>query len=192
MDLKRLSHIVALAELRNFARAAEHVSLSQPALTRSIQAAEAEFDMRLFDRGPEVTPTPAGEFVLERARQLVFDGRCLKRDVDLYRRNQLGDTAFGAGAFPAGTFLAPLLAEMRREFSGVNLRVEVSNCTLLLKRLLDEDIEFIVADTEELPSDKALSIELLRREAAAFYVRAGHPLDGRRSVSLHEAWGYGI
>src|ERR1019366_6692439 len=57
----------------------------------------------------------------------VFDGRCLKRDVDLYRRNQLGDTAFGAGAFPAGTFLAPLLAEMRREFSGINLRVEVSN-----------------------------------------------------------------
>src|SRR5664280_1862091 len=71
-----------------------------------------------------------------------------------------------------------------------NLRVEVSNCTLLLKRLLDEDIEFIVADTQELPSDKALSIEPLRWEAAAFYVRAGHPLDGRRSVSLHEAWGY--
>ena len=122
----------------------------------------------------------------------MFDGRGLKRDVDLYRRNQLGDTAFGAGAFPAGTFEAPLLAEMRREFSGINLRVEVSNCTLLLKRLLDEDIEFIVADTQELPSDKALSIEPLRREAAAFYVRAGHPLDGRRSVSLHEAWGYGI
>jgi len=119
----------------------------------------------------------------------VFDGRGLKRDVDLYRRNQLGDTAFGAGAFPAGTFLAPLLAEMRREFSGINLRVEVSNCTLLLKRLLDEDIEFIVADTQELPCDKALSIELLRREAAAFYVRAGHPLDGRRSVSPSRSMG---
>ena len=64
MDFRRLDHLVALADKRNFARASEQVNLSQPALTRSIQAAEAEFGMRLFDRGAvAVTPTPAGEFV---------------------------------------------------------------------------------------------------------------------------------
>ena len=192
MDLKRLSHIVALARLRSFARAAEHVHLSQPALTRSIQAAETELGLRLFDRGSEVTPTPAGAFVLERARQLVFEAGCFTRDVELYRRSELGDTAFGAGAFPAGTFLAPLLGELRREFPGVNLRVEVSNCAQLLTRLREEDIEFIVADTEELPHGKGLLIEPLRREPAAFYVRKGHPLEGRRNVGLREAWGYGV
>ena len=107
MNLRRLAHIVALAERRNFARASEEVHLSQPALTRSIQAAEAELGLRLFDRGTtQVTPTPAGEFVIERARRLVFDGRCLKRDVDLYRDRKLGDTAFGVGPFPAATFVA--------------------------------------------------------------------------------------
>jgi DNA-binding transcriptional LysR family regulator len=192
MDLKRLSHVVAVASARNFARAAEQVNLSQPALTRSVQAAEAEFGLRLFDRGSEVTPTRAGAFVLERARQLLVEAASLQRDVDLFRRQEMGDTAFGAGSFPAGTFLAPLLADLRREFAGVNLRVEVSNCSLLLKRLLEEDIEFIVADTEELPHDRRVLIEPLRREPAAFYVRREHPLVGRRNLTLDQVWRYGV
>ena len=76
MDLKRWTHIVAVADRRSFIRAAEQVHLSQPALTRSIQAAEAELGLLLFDRGTqEVVPTPAGEFIVARARQLVFDNR---------------------------------------------------------------------------------------------------------------------
>jgi DNA-binding transcriptional LysR family regulator len=193
MDLRRLAHIVAVAERRNFARASEQVNLSQPALTRSIQAAEAELGMRLFDRGStQVTPTPAGEFIVERARRLVFDGRCLKRDAELYRERKLGDTAFGVGPFPASTFLAALLAALRRDFPQVNLRVEVSNWQLLLEHLLDEAIEFFVADTRELPHDPRLVIKALRRELAGFYVRTDHPLGARRSVRLRELWAYGV
>ncbi len=193
MDIRRLAHLVALADKRNFARAAEVLHLSQPALTRSIQAAEAELGLRLFDRGSlEVRPTPAGEFVLERARRLVFDSRCLMRDVDLYRERVLGDTAFGVGPFPAATFLADLLVELRRSFPGVGLRVEVGNWDLLAKRLREEDIEFFVADIRDLPPDPALFVRPLRREPGGFYVRAGHPLAARASVSLPDLWAQGV
>ncbi|CAN7763785.1 LysR family transcriptional regulator [Variovorax sp. LjRoot84] len=193
MDLKRWAHIVAVADRRSFIRAAEQVHLSQPALTRSIQAAEAELRLQLFDRGTnEVVATPAGEFVVARARQLVFNSRCLERDVELYRSRGLGDTAFGVGPFPAATFLAPLLTAMRREFQGINLRVEISNWQLLLKRLLEEDIEFFVADTRDLPSDPNLYVRALRREPGGFYVRAGHPLTTRKSVTLQQLWSHGV
>jgi DNA-binding transcriptional LysR family regulator len=149
--------------------------------------------MRLFDRGPaEVTPTPAGELVIERARRLVFDERCLKRDVELYRERKLGDTAFGVGPYPASTFLAALLAEMRREFAQINLRVQIGNWELLLDRLLVEDIEFFVADTRELPPDPRIDVKAYRREPAGFYVRAGHPLARRRSVKPVELWQHGV
>ena len=193
MDLRRWAHVVAVADRRSFVRAAEQVNLSQPALTRSIQAAEAELGLRLFDRGTlEVAPTPAGEFVIARARQLVFNSRCLERDVELYRNRGLGDTAFGVGPFPAATFLSPLLTGVRREFPGVKLRVEVSNWQLLVKRLLEEDIEVFVADTRDLPADPALHVRPLRHEPGGFYVRAGHPLSTRKQVTLPQLWGYGV
>ena len=159
MDIKRLSHIVALAKLRSFSRAAEHVHLSQPALTRSIQTIEAEIGLRLFDRGAEVTVTPAGEFILERARRLLSDASCLKRDVELYRQKQLGDIAFGSGSFAAATMLATLLTSLRQEYPGVNLRIDISNCALLARRLLDGEIEFIIGDIDEIPFDKTVSIK---------------------------------
>ena len=192
MDLRRWAHVVAVDDQRSFVRAAEQVHLSQPALTRSIQAAEAELGLLLFDRkGGEVVTTPAGKFVVERARQLVFNSHCLERDVALYRSHGLGDTAFGVGPFPATTFLPGLLAELRREHPGINLRVEVSNWQLLLKRLREEDIEFYVADTTELPDDPLLQLRPLRPQPGGFFVRAGHPLAGGGPVSMKEAWSYG-
>ena len=71
MDLKRWSHIVAVAERRSFARAAELVHLSQPALSRSIQAAEAALAMlslRLIGpRNPRLAPIFAAAPLEERA-----------------------------------------------------------------------------------------------------------------------------
>lgn len=193
MDIKRWNHVVAVANQRSFARAADQVHLSQPALSRSIQAAEAELGVRLFDRGPlEVVPTAAGEFVVARARQLVFDSRCLERDVALYVNRELGDTAFGCGPFPAATFVPPLLAGLRREFPGINVRVEISNWEQLLTRLRDEDIEFFVADTRDLRPDPRLQVRPLRMEAGGFYVRSGHPLPLRKPVTLAQVWSYGV
>lgn len=106
MDLKRLKHLVALADTRNFGRAAIQCHLTQSAFSRSIQAAEEEYGLQLFDRGPlEVTCTDAGAFVVERARKLLFENRCLERDVSLYRERQIGDLAFGVGPFPAATLV---------------------------------------------------------------------------------------
>lgn len=193
MDLKRWTHIVAVADRRSFIRAAEQVHLSQPALTRSIQAAEAELGLQLFDRGTnEVVATPAGEFVVARARQLVFNSHCLERDVELYRSRSLGDTAFGVGPFPAATFLSQFMSAMRREFPGIHLRVEIGNWELLLKRLREEDIEFFVADTRDLPSDPHLHVRALRREPGGFYVRAGHALTAYKSVTLQQLWSHGV
>ena len=50
MDLRRLRHLIAVAEHGNFGRAAAASYITQPALSRSIQALEAEVGAPLFDR----------------------------------------------------------------------------------------------------------------------------------------------
>jgi len=192
MDLRRLEHLLALAEERHFGRAADRVHLSQPAFSRSIQAIESELDLRLFDREiGDVRPTPAGEFLIERARRLLFDARCLDRDIELFRESGLGDTAIGAGPFPAATLLPSVIAEFRRQYPRIAVRVEVNNWRQLLERLLAEDIEFFVADMRDLPADPALEIRSLGQQHGSLYVRAGHPLSDR-ACTLAQAWSFGI
>lgn len=192
MDLRRLQHLIALADERHFARAAQRVHLSQPAFSRSIQAIESQVEMRLFDREVgDVRPTRAGEFLIERARRLLFDARCVERDVELFRDSQLGDTAFGVGPLPSVTLMPSVLAALRREYPGIGVRVEVSNWRLLLERLRAEDIEFFIADVRELPQDSAVEIRSLGRQRGGFYVRKGHPLAGRE-CTLAEVWSFGV
>lgn len=193
MDLRRLNHLVALADERNFGRAAERVHLSQPAFSRSVQAAEAELGLQLFDRGSlEVTCTAAGAFVIERARKLVFDGRCLERDVSLYRERALGDVAFGVGPFPAATLLPSLLIELRNRFPGINSRVEVNNWKYLVEHLRAEELDFFVADIRDVPRDPDLRIAPLGRQLGGFFVRTGHPLQEGAGLRPAAIVPYGI
>lgn len=191
--MRRLKHLVALADERHFARAAERVHLSQPAFSRSIQALESEAGHLLFDRslGNDLRPTPAGEFVIERARRLLFESRCLQRDLELYGDGQLGDTAFGVGPFPAATLLPRVLPELRRAHPRVSLRVEVNNWTLLLERLHAEDIEFFVADVIALGEDAAIDVLSLGRQHGGFYVRAEHPL-AQQVCTPKQLWQHGV
>ena len=193
MDLKRMAHLVALADERNFGRAAERVHLSQPALSRSVQAAEAELRMQLFDRGNlEVSCTSAGKFVVERARKLLFDNRCLERDVSLYRERLIGDIAFGVGPFPAVTLLPELMIELRTRYPGINSRVEVNNWKYLVEHLRAEELDFFVADTRDVPHDANLTISSAGQQHGHFYVRAGHPLQRTKNLNASAMVPYGL
>ena len=183
MDLKRLKHLVALADCRNFGRAADQCCLSQSAFSRSIQAAEDELGLQLFVRGTlDVRCTPAGDFVVERARRLLFEGRCLERDLNLYRERLMGDLAFGVGPYPAATIVPGLLVEMRSRFADAKLRVEVNNATYLLAHLRAEELDFYLADLRNVPQAPDLEITRIGLLEAGFFVRAGHPVLAQPAV----------
>lgn len=129
--------------------------------------------------------------VIERARKLLFEARCLQRDVDLYRDNQLGDTAFGVGPLLTATLMPRALVALRRQHPQVALRMEVGNWVQLLESLRTENIEFFAADVRDMPRDAALDIQLIGGQPANLYVRAGHPLAGREHT-LQEVWAYGL
>ena len=98
-DLRKLQNAVVLAETGSFVRASDQLHLTQSALTRSVQALEAELGLRLFDRTKQgVRPTPDGEEVLARARLLLLQARTLQREVALIRHAELGAVAFGVKA----------------------------------------------------------------------------------------------
>src|SRR5215831_11744178 len=72
MDFDQLKTFLEVAKLGSFSRAAEKVLRSQPAVSAQIRQLEQEYGQRLFDRSAKcVRLTPAGEVVLDYARQMV-------------------------------------------------------------------------------------------------------------------------
>ncbi len=193
MDIKRLKHLVALADTRNFGRAAQQCHLTQSAFSRSIQAAEDELGLLLFDRGTlEARCTDAGAFVVERARKLIFESRCLERDVSLYRERLIGDLAFGVGPFPAATVVPPLLTDIRTRFPRVCVRVEVNNADSLAAHLRSEELDFYLADVRNVVAAADLAIQRVARLPGGFYVRQGHPLLALPRVCAADLLPYGL
>ena len=181
MDLKKLNHAIVLAEERNFARAAARVHITQSALSRSIQALEAELEVRLFDRDlSSVALTPIGEEFVQRARELLLHARTVRREIDLLHAVEIGDVSLGAGPFPAATFLPPVIAQLVRDHPRVRVDIEINNWANLVDHLLEERIEFFVADTRNLVDDKRFAITPLARQFGGFFCRQGHPLAGKR------------
>jgi|694.fasta_scaffold35022_1 DNA-binding transcriptional LysR family regulator len=191
LNLNQFSHLVALADEAHFARAAVKVHLSQPAFSRSIQAAEHAVGLRLFerDRG-QIRPTPAGSFLIEKARRLLFEARCLERDIQLYQQGELGDTAFGMGPFPATTLLHEVVSSLRASHPKIGIRVEINNWRLLLERLRKEDIEFFVAATADIDASEELDIQPLMKQSVNFYARLKHPL--KKRLQLSDVWSHGV
>jgi DNA-binding transcriptional LysR family regulator len=191
MDLRRYTHIVALAEEGSFNAAAQRVHLSQPAFSRSIQAAETELGMELFVRGGKrIRCTPAGSFVVERLRALLQASNNLQREVGMFRDGMVGDLHFGMGTFLAVAFLPSLLADMRSHYPSVRLRAMVQHPMELLEQLRRHELEFVLIDRRFVPAD--LALEPLLPIPAHYYVRAGHPLLARKVVRMRDIASYGL
>ena len=106
MNIKRVRYALALAKEMNFARAAESVHLSQPALSRGIQTLEEELGLRLFDRdNRNVSVTKAGEAFLEHAKRVMFHVGTLKLEMEQLRDGDIGHVAFGVGSMPTYGFM---------------------------------------------------------------------------------------
>lgn len=81
MELRQIKHLVAVAETGSFTKAAERVSISQPALSASIAKLEAELEVQLLERNrSKITPTPAGRSFLERAGSILLACSAMKAE----------------------------------------------------------------------------------------------------------------
>ena len=89
MTLTELRYIVAVAQERNFGRAAQKCFVSQPALSVAIHKLEDELGTPLFERGKsEITVTPVGERIVEQAQKVLEEATRI-RDIAQAGRNQL-------------------------------------------------------------------------------------------------------
>lgn len=187
IDLRQCRHVLALDQHRNFARAADALGLTQPALTRSLQALEKSCGARLFDRDRKrVEPTPVGERLIERARLLISQARDLEQDLKQMLGLEAGLLRIGAGPYPADLSVGTAVGRLVARHPALMVDLSVGDWSELIRRVVSGELELAIADTGLAMQDDRLVVESLPTHQLSLFCRKGHPLAGRATLTLEQ------
>ncbi|MFJ4917889.1 LysR substrate-binding domain-containing protein [Streptomyces sp. NPDC088726] len=181
--LQQLRGFVAVAEELHYGRAARRLNLTQPPLTRQIQALERMLGVRLFDRpGRGVRLTAAGGVFLEHARRVLA---LLEVAPEATRRAAEGTTGTLRLAFTAiGAYavLADFLALVGRRTPGVTAELTELVSPAQFEALANLDIDLGLVRP---PIPEGFESMLVHSEDLVLAVPVSHPLaSGDGPVSL--------
>lgn len=177
-----MRHLELLAEELNFSRAAERANLSQTAFSRSIQALETEFGLRLFDRDTRsVRPTPAGRYLIAKAHTLLGRARDLADDIYYLSHAERGELNFGISLLAIDGPLRSALIELKKQCPHLKLHIEASQTPNLQTHLEQERIEFFIAYPGDLKEDERFELTWLPSEPCSMYCRPEYPLLQQRT-----------
>ncbi|MCQ0024102.1 LysR family transcriptional regulator [Streptomyces somaliensis DSM 40738] len=186
MDLRQLEYFVAVAEERNFTRAAERVHISQSGISARIRGLEQELGAELFDRSARtVALTAAGEAALEHARAALAAADALGRAVGEVTGLVRGRLSLG---MVVGCTLTPLfdaLAAFHGAHPGVEVLLREDDSDRLVDAVRTGALDLALVGTPAPPPEDLGSLVLVSERLVAA-VPAGHPLAGRRRVALRD------
>jgi DNA-binding transcriptional LysR family regulator len=122
-SLAQLRGFVAVAEERHFGRAAQRLNMTQPPLTRQIQALERVLRVRLLDRDREVRLTAAGEVFLRDAQRVLALVEAAPESARRVAAGEVGTIRLGFTAIGAYAVLGPMLTLINSELPQVEVEL---------------------------------------------------------------------
>ncbi|HET7536274.1 MAG TPA: LysR substrate-binding domain-containing protein [Candidatus Didemnitutus sp.] len=183
MELRHLRYFAAVAEALSFSRAAAHLHVTQPALSRQIRDLEEELGCRLLLRGRNARTelTPEGRLLLRGAREILAAAEKLAQQV----HDEAARLRFGHYGALWLDYFSPTLRRFARRHKMRFDPVELTPGELagaLRRGAVDVALVGLV--------DAALRREFHTQVVAVYPVQlalpAGHPLAKRRKVRLGE------
>ncbi len=184
MEMQQIKYFLSLAHTLNFTRAAEECNVSQPALTRAIQALEAELGGDLIRReGRRSHLTELGKRMmplLQRCYDSAMTARDLARAV---ARNEVAPLSLAVShSVNFELFMSPV-SELFRGFPGLQLRIHHGPGAELLRDLKEGGVDLAVAGAVEDGWDR-LDRWSLFSERFELEMHAEHPLARVNSVDV--------
>ena len=183
MDLRQMRYFLALAEERNFTRAAARLHIAQPPLSRQIRALEGSLGSTLFLRTPKgVELTEAGQALLEEVPNLLAlasRARDRARLAGEGRSGRLDVGIFGSGIFDV---IPRILARFHAERPEV--RIVLHNHTKAEQIEALRERRIAVGFNRLVPAESDLIVETVLRERLVVALPERHPLAGCRRLTL--------
>jgi DNA-binding transcriptional LysR family regulator len=124
VELRYLRYFVAVAELKNFTRAAERLHVAQPAVSQQIKALEQELEVTLLHRDRRhVALTAAGTAFLAEAQAIIARADQSVQVARRAARGEVGRLAIGCFSSAVSGFLPQIVAAYRTRFPAVRVHM---------------------------------------------------------------------
>lgn len=185
----RLQVFHAVATSGSFSRAAREIlHISQPAVSKHVQALETELGVMLVQRvGKHVRLTEAGRIVQQYAEQVLDLAQETQRALRELQGLQRGTLRLGASSTPGIYLLPPVLAAFVARYPGITLALEIANSQRVVDGVLARqwDLGMIGIPLEH----PQLHVQPYWRDTLVLIVPPHHRLATRSAVTLADLVG---
>ncbi|WP_431256847.1 LysR substrate-binding domain-containing protein [Roseateles chitinivorans] len=187
LKVRQLVLLVELGRHGSILHAAQAANLTQPAASKLLAELEHALGMKLFDRLPRgVAPTDYGAVMIRRAGAALAELDAGHQEVMELSSGLSGRVAIGAVLTPATTLLPRAVVALKARQPRVHVTITVDTSKPMIQQLQNGELDLVIGRVLDSESAAQLSFEPLSEEPHRIIVRAGHPLAGRRDLSLQE------
>ncbi len=191
LDVVDLVRITAVADHGGFTRAARALGMTQPALTRSIAAAERAVGGPLFvRRRPRAEPTALCRMILAEAPEIIARMHDLHRRVLHVRGGSGEELAVASGPFPLESIVLPAVAALRHTHPRARVRLETLPWPEALAQLRAQRFDLAILTAGGVLGARDLIVEPLQPLRLVFAHRRDHPLARLARPSLARILSY--
>ncbi len=154
MNTKQIQYALALSETLNFSLTAKQIGVSQPALSKQIQYLENDLGVKLFERNHNpLTLTPAGEYFIRNARELVYKEEQLRKSLGQFQTGESGRLVIGVTPFRSLYLMPELIKKIRNKYPGVCVSLQEVPSAQLRKEAAEGKYDLAIVN---LPVDTSL------------------------------------
>lgn len=186
MEMQQVRYFLALGRELNFTRAAECCNVTQPALTRAIQALEAEFGGRLFHRERNQTHlSELGRLMLPYIQSIQAQADAARLRAKSVGRMKNVELKIGAMCTLSPTLLAQFIVDFQRAHDGVDLNVTDGAAKDIFHQLAAGEREVGVVGHPQEIDERFHALELFHERFVAVLPH-GHRLANHKEVHIAE------
>jgi len=185
INLNRLRLFLAVVEHGGVRKAAEEISISQPAISQAIQALEGELGVALLERiGRHVRPTAAGVLLNDHGRRIFAETQAARQALDELKGVTSGKLAIGASTTIGIYILPDPLGHFHRRHPAVELSLNIANTQQIVRQLTETRLD--LAFVEGPVAVPELAVTSFRKDELVLIAAPGHPLCAQVPVGMPE------
>ncbi|GEK35323.1 LysR family transcriptional regulator [Kurthia sibirica] len=185
MEWQQLEYFQMLAKIQHMTKAAELLSISQPALSRSIARLEDELGVPLFERrGRSISLNRYGELFVKRVHNIMLEYQAGLSEIQQIIDPNHGEVSLGF-LHTLGTNVVPdVIRHFREEHENIHFSLKQNHTHLQLLALQNGDLDLCLL--AEMDVEKPIQWRELWRENLLAIVPSDHPFASKSSITLAE------